>query len=350
MTRTVGSTISPGRQPGSADEITILRTKGLPATKTLGRGPDGRLAVVASYGNAKRFAFRQEPVTGLESLARVLDGIRPDEFVIRGEPLPGADPRDTVRRLHPDPLTGERPTFREEARRWLLLDFDTVEAPTWLDPAEPEDAASYLRSRLPDAFHAASCRWAWTASAGVAPGLRMRLGFWLDRPVGKAFLDRWLAAAPVDASVFRPVQPIYVARPILRGVPDPVPRRSGVLVDVDDTVPVPELPAEVREPAGASHSPEGRRYVSGASRWLAERGLVSLCKAVARAGKGSRHRCLLWAAARAVELDDAIPRAEIAAELLAAARRAGLEEPEAELSRQILNGFKIGVFGAGAAA
>jgi hypothetical protein len=179
----------------------------------------------------------------------------------------------------------------------------------------------------------------------------MRLAFWLDQPVGKDLLDRWLADVPVDATVFRTVQAIYVARPILKGVADPVPRRSGLFVDVGDAVPVPVLPAEEpKAPAVPTHSPEGRRYVSGASPSVAELRLQPLCDAVTRAGKGSRHRCLLWAAARAVELDDAIPRAEIAAELLTAARKAGLEEPDKELERQILNGFKIGVFGAGAAA
>ena len=342
----------PGFEAAEAtDRLTILRTKGLPATKTLGLGPEGRAAVLSSYGNAKRYAVRQVPVAGLASLAQALDRVRWDEFIVRGEPLVGIDPGDCVRRLHPDPVTGEAATFREEPRRWVLLDFDTVEAPAWLDPMQPEDAAPYLRSLLPDEFGAASFWWSYTSSAGLKPGqLRMRLAFWLDRPVDKAFLDRWLSAAPVDASVFRSVQPIYVARPILKGVPDPVPRRSGVFVDVDDVVSVPELPAEEKPAPARSHAPSGRRYVSGAGASVAEHRLRPLCEAVGRAGKGDRHRCLMWAAARAVELDDTIPRAEIAAELLTAARRAGLDEPDKELERQIGNGFKLGVFGTGAPA
>ena len=42
----------------AADRLTVLRTRGLPATKTLGVGPDGVPAVIASYGQAKRFAAR----------------------------------------------------------------------------------------------------------------------------------------------------------------------------------------------------------------------------------------------------------------------------------------------------
>ena len=180
--------------------------------------------------------------------------------------------------------------------------------------------------------------------------MNLRLGFWLDQPVGQAFLDRWLAGAPVDASVFRPVQPIYVAPPILKGVADPVPVRTGLLRGREDTVAVPDLPLIALKSASPTHSPKGRRYVSGGSRGTAARRLAGLCRAVERAQPGSQHHRLVWAAARAVELDDAMTRAEIAAELLAAARTAGLDDPDAELQRQIKNGFKIGVFGTGAAA
>ena len=262
------------------DRLTILRTKGLPATKTIAKGPDGRPAIVSSYGNAKRFAGRQVPIAGLSDLATALDRVRWDEFVIRGEPEAGIDLQDTVRRLHHDPVTGEAATFREVPRRWVLLDFDTVEVPAWLDPSVAEDAAAYLRSLLPDEFHASSFWWGWTSSAGIKPELRMRLAFWLERPVDKAFLDRWLADAPVDATVFRAVQAIYVAKPILRGVPDPVPRRSGLFVDVDDMVLVPNLRAvEPTQPAQPMHSAVGRRYVSGATGSVATARLRPLCMA-----------------------------------------------------------------------
>ena len=44
-----------------------------------------------------------------------------------------------------------------------------------------------------------------------------------------------------------------------------------------------------------------------------------------------------------------MPRDAIAAELIAAARRAGLDDHEADLARQVRNGFKLGIFGAEAA-
>ena len=83
---------------------------------------------------------------------------------------------------------------------------------------------------------------------------------------------------------------------------------------------------------------------------MAEKRLDALCGAVERAGIGGRHRCLIWAAARAVELDDAIPPETIANALIEAALRAGLQDHEADLARQVRNAFKIGLFGTGPAA
>ena len=51
-----------------------------------------------------------------------------------------------------------------------------------------------------------------------------------------------------------------------------------------------------------------------------------------------------------MELDDALPREHIAVELITAARRAGLRTATADLQRQVRNGFRIGIFGAEAAA
>jgi hypothetical protein len=78
---------------------------------------------------------------------------------------------------------------------------------------------------------------------------------------------------------------------------------------------------------------------------VAERRLAGLCSAIERAQPGIRHSHLVWAAARAVAIDDALPRAAIAAELIAAARRAGLKDRDDELVRHVRNGFRFGIFG-----
>jgi hypothetical protein len=113
-------------------------------------------------------------------------------------------------------------------------------------------------------------------------------------------------------------------------------------VDIHDVVTVPELPAKAAQPTHHTHSPEGRRYVSGNSERVAYQRLEALCRAVERAGVGGKDLgCGTGNRAR---------RPAIAAELIAAARRAGLDDTEADLARQVRNGFKIGIFGTEAAA
>ena len=306
-----------------ADRLTILRTKGgLPATKTIGGGPDGRPAIVAGYGNAKRFSVRQ--VWSTASLAssrrcrRALGRVRRPRRARTLDRL--ARHRPALARRPGDGRGGDLP--RGAAALASVRCRPLARAP-WPRPAGRgvggRDRSRHAAARVPPRGLLVAADQRRRDQAGR----ELRLGFWLDRPVGQAFLDRWLAGAPVDASVFRPVQPIYVAPPILKGVADPVPVRTGLLRGRDDTVAVPDLPPVAPKIARPTHSPDGRRYVSGGSRGPAARRLAGLCRAVERAQPGSRHHCLVWAAARAVELDDAMTRAEIAAALLAAARTAG---------------------------
>ena len=95
--------------------------------------------------------------------------------------------------------------------------------------AEPEDGVEHVLGLLPEPFAEASCWWQATGSAGIKPGIRCRLWFWLSRPVSDGEAKGWLAGCPVDRSLFTPVALHYTAPPILApGTPDPVVRRSGV--------------------------------------------------------------------------------------------------------------------------
>jgi hypothetical protein len=46
---------------------------------------------------------------------------------------------------------------------------------------------------------------------------------------------------PVDTSVFDPVQPNYVAKPVFENCHDPVPYRSGLWVGYDETFTPPDI-------------------------------------------------------------------------------------------------------------
>ena len=324
------------------------------ATKLARRHPDGQVEILG-YDAGWRFAVEEHDANGLADLAEVLARVvaEPRAFVIRAEPLPGTDRRRARRLLHPhreDDGTVARPTFREVPRTWAILDFDSVPAPDGLDPLDGAAVAAHCRRLLPPAWRTASCWWALSASAGFKPGIRIKLAFWLGRPSLGAEIARHLAGCPIDPCTLRAVQPIYLAAPILTGgIADPAPARCGLAVAADDAVELPELPPPAPVEVHTTHDAAGRRYVSGGTPDTAQRRLAALCGAVERAAVGQRRLCLLWAAVRAVELDDALPRTAIAAELIAAARRAGLDESEGELVRQVRDGFRIGIFGTGGA-
>lgn len=329
----------------STDMVTVLRTRGLAATKTIGPSANGAPDIVASYGSSKYYSVREETVEGLSDTIKVLDAIPWDSFIIRGQPLRDIDRSRCLRRLYADRETGEPATFEAVPRRWLLVDLDSIECPEGTDPCDGPKAARIARAELPLEFRDAACWWQLTSSAAIKPGLRLRLAFWLDKPAGTDLLDRWFAKSPVDASIFRAVQPIYVARPIVRGVADPVRGpRSGGLPGCASVV-VPELPPPPPPIDLGTVAPRGQRYVSGDEPTVAEKRLEALCRGIERAGVGNRHRALMWAAAKSVELDDALSRSAIAARLFASARAAGLDDQQADLERQIRNGFKLGLFG-----
>jgi hypothetical protein len=341
------------------DSLTVLSTLGMVeepggrqrprlATKRIVAGEDGK-PIIDTYDDAKHFAVREVPVAGIRDLARILDRLQrcPRAFVIRGAPRPGID-RQRARRLavqHVDPTTGEllEPTFLARARRWLAVDFDTLPLPGGFDWRDGELAALHLIRHLPGTFAGRSCVWTYTSGAGFKPELRMRLWFWLDRPVSEAEAGRWLAGCPVDRSLYRIVQPHYTAAPILEGLPPPVPRRLGLLEAFADIMPVPELPepkpAVPPEPPPRRREPgaePGRRYALAA--------LASEADRVARTtpGKGAghgRHAALFTGALRMRRFIDqgTLSCAEVTHDLISGALRAGLADSWNELHRTVAN-------------
>jgi hypothetical protein len=204
--------------------------------------------VTTHYGREKHFRIQSVELSGFEHLCRCLDRLTklPYSFVVRGEPLPGTDLENARRLLHPDPDTGEVETFREASRRWLAVDMDKIRRPVTIDPvSDPEGAIEYLIGLLPPELHDASCWWQFTSSQSL-PGpdetLCARLWFWLAEPLDDAALTRWALSANktgkiIDPSLYRVVQAHYVADPIFEGgIADPLPRRHGVRVGIDEAV------------------------------------------------------------------------------------------------------------------
>jgi hypothetical protein len=241
--------------PGVMDAVTILQTKGsLAAAKRIWQR-EGEEPRIKDYDNPKHFAVHERPVGSLGDLAELLTKIEKQchYLIIRGRPLDGIDRQNAVRRMHAN--GAEAACFAEEARWWIPLDFDAIPCPGGFDPInDPEAAVRYLAGLLPEPFHGTSCWWQHTSGAGVKPGIRMRLFYWGSRAVSDDELKTWLAEAPIDNSIYNPVQAIYVANPIIETGADPVRMRSGIFGGSRDVV---EVPAEIEPPRPAAKGPIG---------------------------------------------------------------------------------------------
>ena len=176
---------------------------------------DGRI-VEESYSRAKLFQYSAHTIRKLSDLYELVKyyTYTPHTCLIRGIPAPGLV--EPARRLgvdFPMPIEGAR---------WICLDFDGVELPPGCDPFGP-DGVEHAVNQLPTEFQAGSYIAQFSASAGVLnpdgtpykPGLRAHVFFWLDRRVTNEELKGWLFDYPVDKALFTPVQPHYIADPIL---------------------------------------------------------------------------------------------------------------------------------------
>src|ERR1035437_649478 len=227
--------------------MTVLTTlRGRPATKTLCRGADGAVTKAPATTVSWLFNIRRQPIEDISDLACVLEQLAADpcSFVIRGEPCPGIDLRQPVRRLKY--ADGETPpTFRSSphGERWLCADFDKVPTIAGVDPIrDPESALSTLTWLLPPEFHGVTFWGQWSSSAGLDGWQTMSAHLWfmLSDPATDDDLNAWAANAdlPIDRRLFNTVQPHFTAAPILDGVDDPIRRRHFLVEGAFDEVPL----------------------------------------------------------------------------------------------------------------
>jgi hypothetical protein len=284
----------------ATDHVTVLcAVDGAVLTKRISQDESGEWATVP-YDRAFLFSVKEVPITGMVDFGATLDRVSrdPHACVIRGRPKPGIDRKRCWRLIYDTVDESGRTrtaTFEAAARRHIALDFDNLPVMTWnpeglarrraaierdraansfgaetkgeddgedfdlagdLDPAPVDpvkDWALVCRqaiATLPAEFHGRSCWWQMTSSAGIKPGIRLRLWFLLDRAVTDEECKVWLADAPVDRSLFNPIQVHYVARPIFDPPElDPVPLRSGYFWQHANAIEVPEIELPAPPPA-----------------------------------------------------------------------------------------------------
>lgn len=214
--------------------LTILRCEEGRRAAKVHRWVDGAWKT-SDYDCGYVFAWEEVEVTCIEDISRELLRIEEDRraFLIRGEPMPDID--EWVRRKK----KGSLPSFRSVDRSWVMFDLDKapVPPPEVATGPSPEAVTWAIATYLPPGFRGAACHFQWSNSAGIKPwsdGLRLHLFFWLDRAVCDASWRAWARARrgsvdAVDGAVFTAVQPHYTARPIVKGLADPVSPRSGFL-------------------------------------------------------------------------------------------------------------------------
>lgn len=371
----------------AADTVTVLRAvDGAVLTKRIRRALDDEL-LIAGYDNGFHSAVSEAPVAGLLDLGSLLASLEclSDRCIIRGRPLPGINRKRCRRLLYPvldDDGREIDPTFEAVPRHVLAVDFDDLPTPVWNaddlarrraaidrdraehgvpapkgeedgedidlagddDPAPIDPVADWALvvraavSTLPAEFQNASAWWQMTSSAGLKPGIRLRLWFWCDRPVTDQECKRWLAGSPVDLALYSPVQIHYIAAPIFDDpADDPVPLRSGWWWRHQNTVAVPELPEPEPMPVNVDHvvSWQQERGKDGNGMDLparARRYADAALRAVATASPGDRHPTLMAVAVRLYSLANAglIDPAETTRNLLAAG-----EAPLSPAERQL---------------
>jgi hypothetical protein len=190
------------------------------ATKTITPDGKGGLAITDVYKGTKWWSGHERAVDGIDSLADLLERVSRDPcaMIVRGRIADGVN-RDRMFRRKTTRADGTG-TIHEAEHRWLLIDVDSLEAD--FDPLEDVSrTVRYVTDRLPEAFRGVTCWFQHTSGAGIKPGIRIRLAFWLDRALGTEDLKLWLGAKadkinlyPVDTKVF------VCTHPDLRGGAD----------------------------------------------------------------------------------------------------------------------------------
>jgi hypothetical protein len=307
-------------------DITLLTAPGHRLTKKVTE------TGIDDYEGSRLFAVDARRLDGIDDVPRLLQELAPrsDTFPIRGViKREFADRPRVLRRIH-DQADPDRPghiivaPFEPVPRRWLMIDFEPAAVPAYIDPVDPVVVGGWLRQRLPALFRSVRCVVQLSSGAGLKPGARAHLWFWLDRALGKPELDLLLGDVPgIDRSVLGAVQPNYTASPVFEGIDDPCVDGRVALLPGYPEVEVGALP----EPRVARHafiasSVEARPYAAP-SRGLhfkatrPERYLLKCVRAVAEAPPGERHPTIVCVSTRLFGLakSGALDPADVAARI-----------------------------------
>ena len=239
----------------SANSITILRPADPRKQARKSILADG---TIKAADNISHFRHETRRFDGVRQLHEIVSGLlHENAFVVRAAP---ASNRQPIHRRQALVRGRDDNGFVDDAKGWLPIDIDGLRLPAltdWRD--DPVAAVDHAIGCLPECFWDVSCSWSFSASHGiekvagkwtgnyVGDMVRLRLWFILDRAINSREAQAWLNSmsdlAPVDASVARTPQPIYLARPATWDGIDPLAKLgvplSGFREGLEDAVVVP---------------------------------------------------------------------------------------------------------------
>jgi hypothetical protein len=209
----------------------VCAVDGAVLAKRIERDPAGGFTV-REFDNATWFTLRSVTAPDLRTFGCILYRVARNSrmAIVRGDPLPHVQSgKAYMRRARRSDGTN---ALTDCARAWIAVDMDDAPLPPRLDWRDPEAVALYLQTLLPPELRGVDCLLVWSAKMGfrVAGLARCKLFYALTAPVSDSDLRAWAmawnrqqGAKLIDPKLFNPVQPHYLANPILAaGIADPL--------------------------------------------------------------------------------------------------------------------------------
>ena len=170
-------------------------------------------------------------ICGLYDLLKELEQ-KERQFIIRGS-IAGDKPwlRKTPR-FFKKKKDCDDPPFSQDDKELIMFDIDNIIKPSWIftdelnpDTQELKWAAAWVHEQLPQPFADANCIFQYSASAFL-PGkneIKLHLWFILDKKVCCPSIRAYTKNMKMfDDAIYNPVQPLYTAAPIFKGIEDPL--------------------------------------------------------------------------------------------------------------------------------
>lgn len=215
--------------------LTVLRAAA-PIAKVISRDANDSIKIT-QYPQIQYFTYREYEPKDLSGLIKVLETLTIHDCVIRGE-LRDNQPKIEQAR--------NKELVRDADQQWLCIDIDAFDiTPLQCTFAE---APGILKEMLPPEFSKASAYYQFSASSGFKGNkVSIHYWFWMSEPVSNQRLKTYFelfnqsyeatyGVKLVDGVLYDPIQIHYTAPPVIIGMDDPIPQRTGLVKGLTDIV------------------------------------------------------------------------------------------------------------------